>query len=117
MIKAMVREANRIYRLWCKNNPEFHGQGRVHIIAHSLGSVMGTFISFLLLVMYSQRQKISNLMSYDEYSVRKSTITSVIWAVGLPLCNWSFKSMTGLSIRSIQDLHHLNSPLPFDQSC
>ncbi|KAL8416792.1 hypothetical protein RB596_007080 [Gaeumannomyces avenae] len=40
MIKAVTREANRIYRLWCKNNPGFADQGRVHLIAHSLGSVM-----------------------------------------------------------------------------
>ncbi|CAL3962516.1 unnamed protein product [Diplocarpon coronariae] len=40
MIQALISEANRVYRLWCKNNPEFHEIGRVHIIAHSLGSVM-----------------------------------------------------------------------------
>lgn len=40
MIKALISEANRVYRLWCKNNPDFHDDGRVHIIAHSLGSVM-----------------------------------------------------------------------------
>ncbi|KAL9030829.1 MAG: hypothetical protein Q9196_001083 [Gyalolechia fulgens] len=40
MIEAVVREANRVYRLWCKNNPGFEGNGRVHLIAHSLGSVM-----------------------------------------------------------------------------
>lgn len=40
MIKAVISEANRVYRLWCKNNPEFHSEGRVHIIAHSLGSAM-----------------------------------------------------------------------------
>ena len=40
MIQAVVREANRVYRLWCKNNPGFHNHGRVHIIAHSLGSAM-----------------------------------------------------------------------------
>ena len=40
MIQAVVREANRVYRLWCKNNPGFHEEGRVHLIAHSLGSVM-----------------------------------------------------------------------------
>lgn len=40
MIKAVVKEANRIYRLWCKNNPGFQDNGRVHLIAHSLGSVM-----------------------------------------------------------------------------
>ncbi|KAL8725313.1 MAG: hypothetical protein Q9181_006458 [Wetmoreana brouardii] len=40
MIEAVVREANRVYRLWCKNNPGFEEEGRVHLIAHSLGSVM-----------------------------------------------------------------------------
>ncbi|KAI1007282.1 hypothetical protein K3495_g936 [Podosphaera aphanis] len=40
MIQAVVQEANRVYRLWCKNNPDFEEKGRVHLIAHSLGSVM-----------------------------------------------------------------------------
>lgn len=40
MIQALVTEANRVYRLWCRNNPEFIRNGRVHLIAHSLGSVM-----------------------------------------------------------------------------
>lgn len=40
MVQALVGEANRVYRLWCHNNPGFAEQGRVHLIAHSLGSVM-----------------------------------------------------------------------------
>ncbi|KAG8527509.1 uncharacterized protein KY384_007661 [Bacidia gigantensis] len=40
MIEAVIKEANRIYRLWCTNNPGFHEHGKVHLIAHSLGSVM-----------------------------------------------------------------------------
>lgn len=40
MIAALVAEANRVYRLWCRNNPGFSEHGRVHLIAHSLGSVM-----------------------------------------------------------------------------
>lgn len=40
MVRAVVKEANRIYRLWCKNNPGFQYTGRVHLIAHSLGSIM-----------------------------------------------------------------------------
>lgn len=40
MIQALVTEANRVYRLWCRNNPDFLRNGRVHLIAHSLGSVM-----------------------------------------------------------------------------
>ncbi|KAK7723678.1 hypothetical protein SLS64_000007 [Diaporthe eres] len=42
MISALVTEANRVYRLWCRNNPDFNHKGRVHLIAHSLGSVMDT---------------------------------------------------------------------------
>lgn len=40
LIEALITEANRVYRLWCQNNPYFHNEGRVHIIAHSLGSAM-----------------------------------------------------------------------------
>lgn len=40
MVEAVIREANRIYRLWVKNNPGFEDYGNVHIIAHSLGTVM-----------------------------------------------------------------------------
>lgn len=40
MIQAVVKEANRVFRLWCKNNPGFQQHGRVHLIAHSLGSAM-----------------------------------------------------------------------------
>lgn len=40
MVRAVVKEANRIYRLWCQNNPGFREYGKVHLIAHSLGSVM-----------------------------------------------------------------------------
>ncbi|RMD43816.1 hypothetical protein DV735_g1320, partial [Chaetothyriales sp. CBS 134920] len=40
MIAAVIREANRIYRLWCANNPGFREHGRVHLIGHSLGSVI-----------------------------------------------------------------------------
>ncbi|KAF1989501.1 hypothetical protein K402DRAFT_372296 [Aulographum hederae CBS 113979] len=44
MIAACVGEANRIYRLWCLFNPGFQQRGRVHLIAHSLGSVMAVDI-------------------------------------------------------------------------
>ena len=40
MIQAVIREANRIFRLWCKNNPGFQERGHCHLIAHSLGSAM-----------------------------------------------------------------------------
>lgn len=44
MIAAVIREANRVYKLWCSNNPGFSQDGRVHMIAHSLGSVMAVDI-------------------------------------------------------------------------
>lgn len=44
MITAVIKEANRVYRLWCSNNPGFAQHGRVHIIGHSLGSVMSVEI-------------------------------------------------------------------------
>ncbi|KAI6776941.1 hypothetical protein HG530_000886 [Fusarium avenaceum] len=40
MIQALVSEANRVYRLWCRNNPGFAEHGCVHMIGHSLGSAM-----------------------------------------------------------------------------
>jgi len=40
MTSAVIREANRVYRLWCRNNPGFRQHGRVHVLAHSLGAAM-----------------------------------------------------------------------------
>jgi hypothetical protein len=40
IIKTVISQANCIYRLWCKNNPGFERTGRVHLVAHSLGSAM-----------------------------------------------------------------------------
>ncbi|KAI1845424.1 hypothetical protein JX266_008519 [Neoarthrinium moseri] len=40
MISALIGEANRVYRLWCRNNPGFAKHGRLHLIGHSLGSAM-----------------------------------------------------------------------------
>ncbi|GAA5973441.1 hypothetical protein JCM21900_006344, partial [Sporobolomyces salmonicolor] len=42
MVAAVVRESNRIYKLFCKRNPSF--TGRVSIIAHSLGSCIAADI-------------------------------------------------------------------------
>ncbi|GAA5827388.1 hypothetical protein JCM11251_003790 [Rhodosporidiobolus azoricus] len=42
MLRSVVKEANRIYRLFCKRNPTF--SGKVSIIAHSLGSCLITDI-------------------------------------------------------------------------
>ncbi|EJC98098.1 uncharacterized protein FOMMEDRAFT_171452 [Fomitiporia mediterranea MF3/22] len=44
MIQAVAKQANRIYRLWCARNPGFDKNGRVHILAHSLGSALAGHI-------------------------------------------------------------------------
>lgn len=40
MIESVCTLANRTYRLWCARNPGFENNGRVHIVAHSLGSAL-----------------------------------------------------------------------------
>ncbi|KAF2861742.1 hypothetical protein K470DRAFT_275900 [Piedraia hortae CBS 480.64] len=40
MLAAVVGEVRRVYRLWCGNNMGFEEKGRVHLLGHSLGSVM-----------------------------------------------------------------------------
>jgi len=41
MVNAVIKEANRVYRLWCYNNPAFLASGgKVHLIAHSLGTAI-----------------------------------------------------------------------------
>lgn len=47
MVAAVIREANRVYQLWCRNNPGFAETGRVHLIAHSLGSQCCIYLTFI----------------------------------------------------------------------
>ncbi|WOO83447.1 putative phospholipasec [Vanrija pseudolonga] len=44
MIEAVCAQANRTYRLWMARNPGFEKYGRVHIVAHSLGSALAGHI-------------------------------------------------------------------------
>lgn len=45
VLKSVVQQANRQYRLFAKRNPEFEAkEGRVHIVAHSLGTVISADI-------------------------------------------------------------------------
>ena len=64
MIEAVIKEANRIYRLWCNNNPGFHENGRVHLIAHSLGSVMA------LDILSKQPTKLPKQLDFRDTNVR-----------------------------------------------
>ncbi|PWN49290.1 hypothetical protein IE53DRAFT_363266 [Violaceomyces palustris] len=41
IVKSVIKEANRQYRLFCQRNPDFEQRGgKVHMIAHSLGSAL-----------------------------------------------------------------------------
>ena len=40
ILEAVVTEANRLWEVFCRCNPYFGDEGRVHIIGHSLGSVI-----------------------------------------------------------------------------
>lgn len=40
LVSAAAREANRVYYTFCAHNPGFEERGRVHMIGHSLGSVL-----------------------------------------------------------------------------
>ncbi|MCJ1327095.1 hypothetical protein MMC10_003761 [Thelotrema lepadinum] len=40
ILSTVVKEANRVYNEWCKHTPGFREKGRVHIVGHSLGSVI-----------------------------------------------------------------------------
>lgn len=64
MTRAVVKEANRIYRLWCKDNPNFHENGRVHVMAHSLGSVMALDI-------YSHQPTTLPVIDFTEAELRE----------------------------------------------
>lgn len=40
ILEAVCAEANRVWEVFCRNTPYFQDKGRVHIIGHSLGSVI-----------------------------------------------------------------------------
>jgi len=40
ILEAVCAEANRVWEVFCRNTPYFQDNGRVHIIGHSLGSVI-----------------------------------------------------------------------------
>ena len=64
MIEGVIKEANRIYRLWCNNNPGFRETGRVHLITHSLGSVMA------LDILSNQPTKLPKQLDFKSTKVR-----------------------------------------------
>ncbi|CAF9910294.1 MAG: hypothetical protein GOMPHAMPRED_007035 [Gomphillus americanus] len=80
MVSAVVREANRIYGAWCKNNSTFHGIGRVHIVGHSLGSVI------TMDILSKQPTKLTDEMS--SFDIKESVFnfdTKNVFFLGSPL--------------------------------
>ncbi|KAI9866851.1 MAG: S23-interacting protein [Trichoglossum hirsutum] len=80
VIKAVIMEANRIYSLWCKNNPDFDRTGRVHLVAHSLGSAMALDI----LSKQPTRLPKENRLSNRAISERLLFDTKCLFLVGSP---------------------------------
>ena len=81
LIEAVLKEANRVYRLWCNNNPGFHENGRVHLIAHSLGSVM------TMDILSKQPTKLPPQLDFKDSSVRKDMFefdTKSLFFLGSP---------------------------------
>lgn len=55
VVQVVMKEANRVYRLFCQRNPKF--KGKCSIVAHSLGAplaidVIGSSIQHVTLLNY-----------------------------------------------------------------
>ncbi|SGZ01215.1 BQ5605_C033g11133 [Microbotryum silenes-dioicae] len=67
MLKAVVKEANRIYRLFCMRNPGFAARGgKISIIGHSLGSALCADILSTQPTYVKPLSEMSNAEKYSE---------------------------------------------------
>ncbi|KAN0064393.1 hypothetical protein ACQY0O_002591 [Thecaphora frezii] len=89
IINSVRREANRQYRLFVKRNPHFEEKGgRVHIIAHSLGSAIATD------VLSSQPTKVPLVKDLAPAEVREVGHSRLVFnvekffAIGSPVGIW-----------------------------
>ncbi|ORY84668.1 DDHD domain-domain-containing protein [Leucosporidium creatinivorum] len=83
MMKAVVKEANKIYRLFILRNPSFATHGRVSIIAHSLGSAL---ISDILSLQPTFVSPLSQMSPSEKYSEEHFVFdTRTVFLVGSPL--------------------------------
>ncbi|KAL4800333.1 DDHD domain-containing protein [Aspergillus venezuelensis] len=99
MIQAVVKEANRVFRLWCKNNPGFQQNGRVHLVAHSLGSAMAVDI------LSHQPTKIPDF-DFPNLSIRPDIFefdTKNLFICGSPVGLFLFINKANLSPRKGRD--------------
>ncbi|KAI4147945.1 MAG: hypothetical protein LQ340_005309 [Diploschistes diacapsis] len=81
ILSTVRKEANRVYTEWCKHTPGFREKGRVHIIAHSLGSVIAMDI------LSQQPTSLANPDLEPEKGVRKlfDFDTKSVFFLGSPL--------------------------------
>ncbi|KZT35133.1 hypothetical protein SISSUDRAFT_1064729 [Sistotremastrum suecicum HHB10207 ss-3] len=82
MIESVCLEANRTYRMWCARNPGFEFTGRVHIIAHSLGSALSAHI---LSKQPTRRPPLSKIKCPNEITEQFLFNTSALFLLGSPL--------------------------------
>ncbi|OXC69532.1 hypothetical protein AYX13_01699 [Cryptococcus neoformans] len=84
MIEAVCTQANKLYRLWIARNPHFQEYGRVHIIAHSLGSAL---VAHILSNQPTKMPRLSQLPKQviSETMDRFLFNTSNLFLVGSPL--------------------------------
>ncbi|KAL7410393.1 DDHD domain-containing protein [Mrakia frigida] len=84
MVEAVSMECNRTYRKWCLRHPQFAQTGRVHIIAHSLGSAL---VADILSDQTTTFPKLPSLPKQVLYETRDRFIfdTHSLFLVGSPL--------------------------------
>lgn len=91
MTTAVVRDANRVYRLFCQRNPYFALRGRVSIIAHSLGSAL---VSDVLSTQPTRVKKLSEMTPAERGNEKDFLFdTRLLFLVGSPV---SFSSQLDL---------------------
>ncbi|KDE07713.1 hypothetical protein MVLG_01987 [Microbotryum lychnidis-dioicae p1A1 Lamole] len=84
MLKAVVKEANRIYRLFCMRNPGFAARGgKISIIGHSLGSALCADILSTQPTYVKPLSEMSNAEKYSESQFVFDTRLFIL--VGSPL--------------------------------
>ncbi|PWZ01978.1 hypothetical protein BCV70DRAFT_198262 [Testicularia cyperi] len=76
VVKSVIREANRQYRLFVKRNPAFEAKGgRIHIVAHSLGTVISTD------VLSQQPNNVSAIKDMSNEEIRRDTEKHLLFNV------------------------------------
>lgn len=78
ILEAVVAEANRLWEVFCRCTPHFERTGRVHIIGHSLGSVIA------MDVLSGQPTYVSSNSSENDEKLHFAFNTTNLFCVGSP---------------------------------